>query len=141
MGNASQDQEQSEFANTGVAKRGSDAKIGGDLMERMEEAEDRTAGGFGSGVVIEFASEETPEGGDAGSRPGGNVEKGAVLDFAVLAEGLAKEDGRRGISIGNLRHVHEFVISQDGTPSNNTMTSYMTTLTRRKINNGACQRL
>ena len=34
MGNASQDQEQSEFANTGVAKRGSDAKIGGDLMER-----------------------------------------------------------------------------------------------------------
>ena len=112
MGNASQDQEEGELTETRVAKCGSDTEIGGDLIERMEKAEDGAAGGFGSGVLIEFATQEPSEGGDAGSRPGGDVENGAVFDLALLAEGLAKEDGRRGVSIGDLRHVHEYSIQE-----------------------------
>ena len=111
MSNASQDQEEGELAEPGVAERGSDSEIGGDLVECVEKTEDGTAGGFGSGVAIEFAPQETSEGGDAGSGPGGDVEEGAIFDFAILAEGLAKEDGRRGVSVGDLRYVHEFSIN------------------------------
>ena len=127
MGNASQDQEEGELTETGVAERGIDTEIGGDLIERMEEAEDRTAGGFGSGVLIEFPPQETPKGGDAGSRPGGNIEEGAVFDLAVLAEGLAKEDGRRGVSIGDLRDVHELIIQPIINAVNADSNIYMTT--------------
>ena len=112
MSNASQDQEEGELAEPGVAERGSDSEIGGDLVEYVEKTEEGTEGGFGSGIAIEFAPQETSEGGDAGSRPGGDVEEGALFDFAILAEGLAKEDGQRGVSVGDLRYVHEFGINR-----------------------------
>jgi len=91
-----------------VTESGSDAEIGGDLIEGVEEAEDRSAGGFGSGIMIELAPQETTEGGAAGNRPGGDIEKGTVLYLAVLPEGLAKEDGGRGVPIGDLCHAHDF---------------------------------
>ena len=91
-----------------MTESGSDAEIGDDLIEGVEEAEDRSAGGFGSGIMIELAPQETTEGGDAGNRPGGDIEKGTVLYLAVLPEGLAKEDGGRGVPIGDLCHAHDF---------------------------------
>jgi hypothetical protein len=132
MGNTSQDQEEGELAQPGVAERGSDSEIGGDLVECVEKTEDGTAGGFGSGVAIEFAPQETPEGGDAGSGPGGNVEEGAIFDFAILAEGLAKEDGRRGVSVGDLRYVHEFNMNETITKVKYHKNNYMTTKKRAK---------
>jgi len=92
-----------------VTESGSDAEIGGDLIEGVEEAEDRSAGGFGSGIMIELAPQETTEGGDAGNRPGGDIEKGTVLYLAVLPEGLAKEDGGKGVPIGDLCHAHDLI--------------------------------
>lgn len=63
----------------------------------------------------------------SGSRPGRDIEEGAVFDFAVLAEGLAKEDGRRGVSIGDLRDVHEQIIQPIINKVNAYPTMYMTT--------------
>ena len=39
-----------------------------------------------------------------------DVGEGAGLDFAVIAIGLAEEDGRGGVAVGNLRHVHDYIL-------------------------------
>lgn len=80
-------------------------------MERMEEAEDRAAGGLGSGSQVELAAEQKAKSGDAGSGPGRDVGDGAIFDFAILAKGFANEDGRGGVAIGDLRHVHNCMIA------------------------------
>jgi hypothetical protein len=40
----------------------------------------------------------------------GEVGEGAVADLAVEAEGLAEEDGRRGVAVGHGGHVHVYII-------------------------------
>jgi len=78
--------------------------------EHIEDAEDRAAGRLGSRRQVKLTAEEKAESGNAGSGPGGDVGDSAVFDFAILAEGLANEDGRGRVAIGDLRHVHDFMI-------------------------------
>src|SRR5260370_25577020 len=135
MSDAGQNEEQGELAGFLLAEGARDAKIGGQLMERMEEAEDRAAGGLGNGGQVEFAAEQTAESGDPGSRPGGEVGDGAVLDFAVLAERFTEEDGWGRAAIGDLRHVHNCIISEIGMHNNRYKNTYMTTSVNRITRN------
>src|SRR5258708_33723989 len=135
MSDAGQNEEQGELAGFLLAEGARDAKIGGHLMERMEEAEDRAAGGLGNGGQVEFAAEQTAESGDPGSRPGGEVGDGAVLDFAVLAERFTEEDGWGRAAIGDLRHVHNCIISEIGMHNNRYKNTYMTTSLNRITSN------
>ena len=120
MSDAGQDEEQGELAEPLLAEGGRDAEIGGYLIERMKESEDGAAGGLGSSGQVEFALEQQAESGDAGSGPGGDVGDGAILDFAVLAEGFAEEDGGGRGAIGDLRDVHNCIIALLVNNHNNT---------------------
>src|SRR5260370_40450487 len=135
MSDAGQNEEQGELAGFLLAEGARDVKIGGHLMERMEEAEDRAAGGLGNGGQVEFAAEQTAESGDPGSRPGGEVGDGAVLDFAVLAERFTEEHGWGRAAIGDLRHVHNCIISEIGMHNNRYKNTYMTTSVNRITSN------
>src|SRR5712691_5620115 len=72
---------------------------------------------------------------DPGSRPGGEVGDGAVLDFAVLAERFTEEDGWGRAAIGDLRHVHNCIISEIGMHNNRYKNTYMTTSVNRITSN------
>jgi hypothetical protein len=111
MGDASQDQEQGELAESLLAESASQAQTGSNLMQSVEHAEDGSANGIGSGEIVEFAAQQAAQRVDAGSRPGGEVGKCAVLDFGVLAEGLTEENGRGRGAIGDHCHVHNCIIS------------------------------
>ena len=89
-----------------MAEGGSDAEIGSDVMEGMEESEDWAAGGYGIGGQVEFATQEFAKGGNAGSWPRRDIGDGAVFDFTVLTEGFAKEDGGRGVAVGDGLDLH-----------------------------------
>jgi hypothetical protein len=40
----------------------------------------------------------------------GEIGEGAVADLAVAAEGLAEEDGGRGVAVGDGGDVHAYII-------------------------------
>src|ERR1017187_2450012 len=110
MADAGQDQEQGEFAMFGLAEGIGKTDVVCHLFEGVQETEDRPGGGFGQGNGIEFPAEEAAQSLNAQARPGSDVGNGAVLDLAVFAERLAKEDsGRRG-AVGDFRDVHVFRI-------------------------------
>ena len=54
------------------------------------------------------ALEEVPESRDQGRGPFRQVGEGAFLDFAAFAEGLAEEDGGRGVAVGNGIDLHDY---------------------------------
>ena len=113
MGNAGQNQEQGQFTEPLLTEGASDAKIGGYLLERIEEAEDGAAGRLGCrGRQIEFPAQQTTQSGDTGSRPGGNVGDGPVPDLAVFTERLTEQNGGRRVAVWDLRYIHNYKISQ-----------------------------
>ena len=57
--------------------------------------------GNGSG-----AFENLAQSGDLFRRPVGNVGESAVVNLAILAKGLAQQDGGGRTTVGNDRHVH-----------------------------------
>jgi len=63
------------------------------------------------GGLVEFAAQQAAEGFNAGGGPVGEVGEGAILDFAVLAEGFAQEEGGRGVAVGDGGDIHAFCIS------------------------------
>jgi hypothetical protein len=90
-----------------VTRRRADSQRLGDPLEREEQAQDGTElrGQGEIGRLIEFAPQEVPQSFNARGRPVGEVGEGAVLDLAVLAKGLAQEDGGRGVAVGGGRSV------------------------------------
>ena len=58
-----------------------------------------------------FALEHAPQGVDLSCRPRGEVGEGALDNLAVHARGFPKEDGRRGIAVGDGLNVHGTIIS------------------------------
>ncbi len=80
------------------------------MFESVEQAEDGAGGGIGQRGKIEFAAQDAAEGLDAAFGPGGEIEEGAVFDFAIFAEGFAQENGRRGGAVGDLHNVHDDTI-------------------------------
>ena len=65
----------------------------------------------------------------------GDVGKGACFDFPVFSEGLAEEDGGRGVAIGHSRHVHAYMISQQLSNGKRNIASYMPTYRGRQFAN------
>jgi hypothetical protein len=57
-----------------------------------------------------LAFENGLEGADLSGVPIGEVGEGTVLDFALVAEGLAKEDGGRGVTVGDGSDIHVYSI-------------------------------
>ena len=53
-----------------------------------------------------FALQQAAQGVDLSRGPGGQVGEGAFDDLAVLADGLAQEDGRWGVAVGDGLDVH-----------------------------------
>src|SRR2546423_9692771 len=93
MRQTSQDEEQSQLAENGVAERGGDAQGIGDLFQRIQQAKDGTEGGLGERRMIKVPPEGAAEGFDARTIPVGEIGQGAIFDFAVFAVGFAKENG------------------------------------------------
>ena len=127
MGDAGQDQKQSQLARFGHAEGSGKADVGGHLFERVEQTEDMPAFGIGQAGGVDLAAQEAAQGVNARARPGGDVGDGAVLDLAVFAVRLADEDGGGRGAIGDFRHVHEFSILQLNNTYMQNVAYYMTT--------------
>jgi hypothetical protein len=107
MGDAGQDEEQSPFAEGGVAEDGRKAEVIGNLLEGEPQTEDETHYGIGEGGLIEVAAQGATQGFDAGRVPVGEVGEGAVLDLAMLAIGFAEEKGGRGVAVGDSGDIND----------------------------------
>jgi hypothetical protein len=93
MGDAGQNQKQGELAEWLLARGGSNAEVGGDMLQGMERAGDGAGSGIGKRGMVKLTSEEQAEGIGTGFGPGGELEERTVYDFAVFARGLTQEDG------------------------------------------------
>ena len=112
MRQTSQDQEQGQLAENGVAERGGNAQGIGDLFQGIQQAKDWTERGFGERRMIEVTPEGAAEGCDARKIPVGEIGQGAIFDFAVFAVGLAKENGGGRVAIGDGGDVHADQVRQ-----------------------------
>jgi hypothetical protein len=73
------------------------------------------------------ALEDQAQGFDLFGGPVGEIGEGTIFDFAVLAEGLAQEDGGRGVAVGHDGDVHADNITTYLLSVNLYNTDYMTT--------------
>jgi hypothetical protein len=73
------------------------------------------------------AFEDQAQGFDLLGRPVGDIGKGAIFDFAVFAEGLAQEEGRRGAAVRHNCDIHADHIAIYTQPVKSYNTNYMTT--------------
>ena len=80
------------------AEDGGDVAVraGADDVEGLSQRDAESGGALQDGA----------HGIDLSGRPMGEVGEGTVEDFAVEAEGLAEEDGRRGVAVGDDGDVH-----------------------------------
>ncbi len=101
MGDPRQDQKQPQLADLSGSQGLAEADLIGHLLERIEQAEDGSHGGFAQGGLIDVSVQGALQRLDAFWGPGGEVGQGARLDLAVLAEGLPQEDGRRRGAVGD----------------------------------------
>ena len=87
------------------ADRASEAAYGGDVAVGLgaHDVERIVEGGDG-----EAALEQDAQTFDDMCGPLGEVGEGALLDLAVLAVGLAEQDGRRGRAVGDRLDVHDY---------------------------------
>jgi hypothetical protein len=106
MGQAHENQKQGQLAQSGVAESGGEAQNIGDLFQCVQQAKDGAEGGFGQRCMIELPAEGATEGFDARRIPVGEIGQRAILDFAVLAVGLPKEDSGGRLAIGYGGDVH-----------------------------------
>src|SRR5215469_17656788 len=74
-------------------------------MTVRTRANDLHAGGKIRTPAI-VALEQLPQSFNLAGRPVRKVGDGAVVDLALFAEGLAQEDGRGRVAVGNYRHIH-----------------------------------
>lgn len=73
------------------------------------------------------AFEDQAQGRDLFGRPVGDIGQGAIFDFAVLAEGLAQEEGGRGSAVGHDGDIHADYIAIYTQPVKSYYINYMTT--------------
>jgi hypothetical protein len=78
------------------------AENGGDMAvrERAENLEGTVDGDKG------LAFEEAAEGVDLSGGPGGEIGECAFVDFGAIADGLAEEDGGRGVAVRDGLNIH-----------------------------------
>ena len=73
------------------------------------------------------ALEERAEALDPVTRPIRKVEQGPFLDLAALAIGLAQQDRRRGIAVGDTLDIHDCIMADIDLESNDKILHYMAT--------------
>ena len=73
----------------------------GDLLQDEEQAEDGPLEQFLKRQCVQFTAEESTEDLDARGGPRGEVGEGAFFNLGAFAEGLAKEDGRGRVAVGD----------------------------------------
>ncbi len=100
------DTAESQLAENAFAKSGGEAQGISDLFQRIQHAKNRTEGGFGERGMIKLPAEGATEGFDARRIPVGEIGQRAILDFAVFAVGLTKEDSGGRLAIGDRGDVH-----------------------------------
>src|SRR5271157_6066737 len=112
MGNARQHQEQSQLGEPAVTERGAQTQSVGDLLEHQQQAEDASQLGAlrEVGGLVELPAQQAAEGFNPGRGPVRQVSDGAILDLAILPEGFAQEEGRRGVAVGDGGDIHDFFI-------------------------------
>src|SRR5271157_2545942 len=112
MGNARQHQEQSQLGEPAVTEGGAQTQSVGDLLQRQQQAEDASQLGAlrEVGGLVELPAQQAAEGFNPGRGPVRQVSDGAILDLAILPEGFAQEEGRRGVAVGDGGDIHDFFI-------------------------------
>jgi hypothetical protein len=101
-----------------------------------ERTKDEAEGRFNrTGGLIELPARGAAESLDARWLPMGEIGQGAVLGFAVLAVGLTKENGGRGVAVGDGRDVHADLMQQKVSYIKVIINTYMqTNLTKKELN-------
>src|SRR5271169_5201201 len=128
MRQARQDEEQGQLAESRVAEGRGDAEGIGDLLQDIEHAKDRAEGRFRrKRGTIELSAQGAAERLDARRLPMGEIGEGAVLDFTVLAVSLAKENGGRGVAVGDGGDVLVDLIHQPISSVKKIINNYMST--------------
>jgi hypothetical protein len=107
---ASQDEKQGQFAGPPLAESRTEADLGGDVFEGVQDPEDWTGRGSRHHGVVELTAQQATEGVDAAPRPGGDIGQRPVLDRAVGAEGFPEQEGRWRGTIGDLGDIHAYLI-------------------------------
>lgn len=109
-GDAGQHQKQTQFPQLVVTQRRANAQRLRHPLQDEQEAENGSELRSRSqvGGLVGLATEQAAEGLDAGRWLVGELDKGAVPDFTVLAERLTKEGCRRGVEVGNGGDIHDF---------------------------------
>jgi hypothetical protein len=92
------------------------------MRKRTQDLE-RVTGRNSSG-----AFEDVAKSGDLRRRPLGDVGEGAVVNLTVFAEGLAQQDGGRGVAVRDDRYVHVDIFSQLARTHKLNIIIYMTTI-------------
>ncbi|KFB67078.1 MAG: hypothetical protein CAPSK01_003595 [Candidatus Accumulibacter vicinus] len=105
MRDTRENQEQVELAFRSAAQYPRDAHLVGQLLECKQHPKNLAAGHL-SRPVVEFALHQTFHGDDSFRCPVRQIGDGSCADFASLAIGLAKQDGRPGLSVGDAGDVH-----------------------------------
>src|SRR6266481_2524475 len=82
--------------------------------------------------MIELPAQGAAERLDARRLPMGEIGEGAVFDFTVLAVGLAKENGGRGVAVGDGGDVHVDLIQLQISLVKEIINNYMSTNPTKK---------
>src|SRR5437016_3078752 len=117
-----QDQKQARLGHRGVAQCTANPEGLGDLFQDKEQAEDGAQRHFGGRGLIEITAQSAAERLDTSGIPMGEIGEGAIFHFALFAEGLAEEDGRGGIAVGDGGDVHTYLLSHKYDLSRNNLT-------------------
>ena len=98
----------------------SDEGVQAELLEGAEDGGDMAVGvaaddgeGVVGGAQSDAALEEDLQAVDDVIGALGEIGEGAFFDFAVMPEGLPKEDGGRGVAVGDAFDIHGDVIGRD----------------------------
>src|SRR5271167_2323469 len=101
LGQAREDQKQSQLAETTVADGSGQSELIGDLLQDEEQAEDGSLEQFLKREGVQFTAEEPAEDLDARGGPRGEVGDSTFFNLGAFPEGLAEEDGGGRVAVGD----------------------------------------
>jgi hypothetical protein len=111
-GHACQDQKQDEFGPALCPQHREQPDALGELLEDKQDSKDGATDGLQvPREAIKLAFESAAHGLDPLWGPRGEVGEGARTHLVPVAEGLAEENGGRGVAIGDSCYIHECIDS------------------------------
>src|SRR2546430_4163721 len=107
-GHAGQDQKQDEFSPALCPQHAEQSDALGELLEDKQHSKDGATDGLQvPREAIKLAFQSAAHGLDPLWGPRGEVGEGARTHLVPVAEGLAEENGGRGVAIGDGCYIHE----------------------------------